>query len=208
VLRDVPSRLGLDASSELLAFGRGRLRPHEHAVSTGFVDGFDHELADMIEDVAPVRIARAHVGRNVGELGLLTQVEADHVRYEGAHRFVVGDSIAGSVRDGDVPRRPGSQETAYAEEAVRTKRLRIEEGIVDPPINDVHALEAARRTEEDFVVIDAEIGAVHELEAHRAREEGVLEVREFSGPGVSTTAKGSSTSRGAAARKVSARCDG
>ena len=53
---------------------------------------------------------------------------------------------------------------------------RVEELVVDPAVDHVHALQALRRAHVDDVVVAQQVAALDELDAHVAGEERVLEV--------------------------------
>ena len=93
MLGDELARLGLDLVAELVALARGRLRPHQHAVPARLVDGFDHQLVEVVDDVTTLAVACAHEGVHLFEDRLLAEVVADHVRHEGVDRLVVRDGL-------------------------------------------------------------------------------------------------------------------
>ena len=53
---------------------------------------------------------------------------------------------------------------------------RVDERVVEPAVDGVHALEPVRGADEAQLVADHEVGGLDELDAHLAGEEGVLEV--------------------------------
>ena len=67
--------------------------------------------------------------------------------------------------------RPGTPSTESGPELER-----VDEVVVQAPVDGVHALQAVGRAHVDDVVADDEVGRLDELDAHLAREEGVLEV--------------------------------
>ncbi len=70
----------------------------------------------------------------------------------------------------------GAQQARDAQERIRPHRQRIEEGIVDPAVDHVDPLRAARRAHEDAALVDEQVGALHQLDAHLVGQEGVLEI--------------------------------
>ena len=64
----------------------------------------------------------------------------------------------------------------HAERRVGAERQRIEEVVVDAPIDHVHAAQAIGRAHVDDVVVDEEVAAFDQLDAHLPREKRVLEV--------------------------------
>ncbi len=64
-----------------------------------------------------------------------------------------------------------------AEGGIGLEHLRVEEEVVDPPVDDIDADEAADGPEVEAVVaVDDEVLALHQVGAHLLSEEGVLEV--------------------------------
>jgi len=125
-LRHVPPRLSLDLRAERIPLGRARLGPDEHPVATGFVDGLDHHLRQVLEDVAPIVVAEADPGLDLLEQWLLREVEADHLRNVRVDRFVVGDAVSRRVGERDVPFRPGAHDSWNAQHAVLAEHFGIE----------------------------------------------------------------------------------
>ncbi len=182
MLGDVLARVGLDALAELGALGAGGLRAHEHAHAARLVDGLDHQLVEVVHHVGAVVLPRADEGGHLLQDGLLAEVEADHLRHEGVHRLVVGDAVARRVGERHVARGVRADEAGHAERAVRPEDLRIEEGVVGAPVDDVDPARPARGADEHAVVVDEEIGRLHQLDPHGPREEAVLEVGRVVGP--------------------------
>ena len=97
--------------------------------------------------------------------------------HERIDRLVVGDAGADRVGERDVAGAVGVQQPRHAEQAVGPEGERVEEVVVDAPVDDVDALQPARRAHEDAVPVDDEVARLDELDAHLPREERVLEVR-------------------------------
>ena len=85
----------------------------------------------------------AMVGRHVAEDRLLAEVEADHLRHVGIDRLVVGDAGADRVGERDVAGAVGVEQPGHAEQAVLPEGERVEEVVVDAPVDDVDALHAS-----------------------------------------------------------------
>ena len=116
-------------------------------------------------------------------IGSSDQVEPDHVVDERVDGLVVGDAGADRVGQRDVARPVGAHQAGHAEQAVGAEDLGIEEIVVDPAVDDVHALRAARRFEEDLLVVDEQVRPQDQLDAHVPGEEAVLEVSGVVRPG-------------------------
>ena len=75
-----------------------------------------------------------------------------------------------------LPRRYASTRPGHAEPGIFAENLRIEEVVVDSPINDVHALQSFRRAHENFAIFRDEIAPFDDLDSHGAGEKRMLEV--------------------------------
>ncbi len=166
-----------DPLAERFALGGGRRRPDQHAVAAGAVRLLDDQLGEMVEHVVAILLPVQQVGRHVGEDRLLGQVEADHLRHVRIDRLVVGDAGADRVGERDPPGAVGGEQARHAEHRVGAERQRIEEVVVDAPVDHVHALRAVRRAHVDGVVLDEQVLPLDQLDAHLLREERVLEIR-------------------------------
>ncbi len=116
------------------------------------------------------------VRRHVVEDRVLAEVEADHLRHVRIDRLVVCDPGADGVRERHVPGSVCVQQPRHAEQAVLPEGERVEEVVVDAPVDDVDALHATGRAVEDAVAMHDEIPRLDDLDAHLAPEERVLEV--------------------------------
>ena len=155
----------------------GRRGTDHDAVATGPVDRLDHELVEPIQDVGPlVGIAQVE-GVDVGEDRLLVEVVPDQVGDVAVQRLVVGDTVADRVGDGDVARAGRVHDPGAAQHRIRAELERVEEVVVDPSVDDVHALPAGGAAHEDHAVTADEVAALHEGDPHLPRQERVLEVR-------------------------------
>ena len=118
----------------------------------------------------------AHPGRHVGEDRFFLQVEPDHLRHERIGGLVVGDAGADRVGERDVARAVGGEQSRHAEHRILAEGGRVEERVVDAPVDHVDALPAAGRAHVHRVVLGEQVGTFHQLDAHLLREEGVFEV--------------------------------
>ena len=108
---------------------------------------------------------------------MLVEIVADHVGHEGIDDLVVRHPGAGRVRQCDVPACPRTHEARHADQGLGIERLRVEEQVVDAPVDDVDPLGAVDRAHVAAVVVgDEQIGALHQLHARLPREIGMLEI--------------------------------
>ena len=175
-LGDVARRVGDHRRAEFLDLGLGGRRAHQHAVAAGAVHLLDHQLGQVVQHVLEVVRLAAHPGGHVGEDRFLAQVEADHLGHVGVDRLVVRDARAHGVADGHVARAVGAHEARAAQRGGGAEHLRVEEVVVHPAVDHVHALQAARGAHVDEVVLDDEVLPLDQLHAHLLGQEGVLEV--------------------------------
>ena len=175
-LRDVVARLGEDQAPELLALLRGRRGADQHPVAARLVDRLHDELLEVVEHVREVVGSVAWYVGTLPRIGLLAEVEADHLRHERVDRLVVGDAGADRVGERHVAGPVGVEQAGHAEQAVLAEGERVEEVVVDAAVDHVDALHAPRRAVEDAVAVDDQIARLDELDAHLPAEERVLEV--------------------------------
>src|SRR5262249_24701647 len=114
-LGDVVARLSGNLSRELMTLLRGGMRTDQHAVASGFVGGFDHELVEIVEHVLAVFGAPAQVGGDVEKNRLFALVVLDHVGHVGVNDLIVGDAVAGCVGKGNFSRSVGFHQAGNAE---------------------------------------------------------------------------------------------
>ena len=160
-----------------LELGRARLRPDEHALAARLRGRLDDELVEPREHVLARLVVAQQVRRDVLEDRLLVEVEADHLRHVVVDRLVVGDAGADRVRDRDRARAVGAHQPRDAEQRIGAELERVDEVVVEPPVDRVHPLQAGGRAHVTDRVAHDEVGCLDELDAHLAREERVLEVR-------------------------------
>ena len=133
----------------------------------------------MVALLAPVQLE----GRDVVQHRFLRQVIADHVGHVRIDRLVVGHPGADRVGERDAAPAVGGEEAGDAQHRVAAERERVEEIVVDAPVDHVHALGAARRLHVDRIVAHEQVLALDQFDAHLLREERVLEVRGVPGAG-------------------------
>ena len=135
--------------------------------------------------------AAAQVGTLL-EDRLLAEVEPDHVRHVRIDRLVVGDAGADRVGERDAAGAVGREQARHAEHRIGAERERVEEVVVDAPVDHVDALRAARRAHVDDVVLDEQVaGPRPARRPSAARGTRARSRRELYVPGVSTTTVGS-----------------
>jgi hypothetical protein len=171
-----------DQGAELAALCGGAVRSDQHAVAARLADGFHDQTVEVLEDVLPIRGVSAQIRVDVGQNRLLGQVEADDRRQIGVYRFVVGNPGADRVHDADVAGAIRIEQAGHAEMRIGSECQRIQEVVVHPAIDDVHAPQAGRRAHVDDRVVDQQVAPFDQRDAHLAGEERVLEIRRVADP--------------------------
>ena len=176
-LGDVAAGVRPDPTPVLLVVRGRRVWPDEHAVAAALVHRLHDELGDVLEDVRPLQRVGGDVGLHVRQDLVLAEVVLDDGRHVGVDRFVVGHTGADGVREGHPAHAVRGEESGYTEERIAPKGQRIQEVVIDPPVDHIHALAAAGRAHVDGRVVHEQVGALHHLDAHGLGQEGVLEER-------------------------------
>ncbi len=88
---------------------------------------------------------------------LLGNKEPDHLGDVTMDRLVVGDAGAHSVRDGDISKAIGCHQPWNPEHRVGPECQRIQECIVNPAVDDVHATQATSGALVDVPVVDDQV---------------------------------------------------
>ncbi len=152
------------------------MRADQHAVTAGFVGGFDDQLAHVLEDVGQVRRFGADVGGDVREDDFLAQIVFDDARDVGVNDLVVGDAGAGGVGEGDVAGLVGFHQARDAEEGIGPETFGVQEIVVEAAVDDVHALEALVVRMRTTLSLTTRSRPFDEFDPHLLREVGMLEV--------------------------------
>ncbi len=175
-LGDVVAGVGDDEFAERLDPGLVGRRPHEHAVSAGFVGGLDDEFRQVVEDVFHVVRLGGEIGLDVRQDGILAEVVADDFGDEAVDHLVVGDAGADGVGERDVAGAVGAHEAGDAERGVLAEDERVEEIVVDAAVDHIDADEAVDGPHVNEIIDNDEVAALDDFDAHFAREVAVLEV--------------------------------
>ena len=107
---------------------------------------------------------------------MLAQIEADHLRYEGVDRFIVGDAGADGIRQHHASGAVHRQQPRHAQHRVGAKGQRVEIRIVDPPVYDVHAPRPLGGAHIHRPGFNKQIRALHQLNAHLLGQKAVFKI--------------------------------
>ena len=148
-LRDEVLRVRFELGAERRDRRLVGLRSDQHAVAAGAVDFLDHQFLEVIEHVGEVLRFAAAPGRHVLQDRLLAEIELHDRRHVAVDRLVVGDAGADRVGERDVAGLVGRHQARHAERGIRPEGERIEEVVVDAPVDHVDALRPLGRAHVD-----------------------------------------------------------
>ncbi len=176
-LRDPAARVfahRLARGDELAGGGVGA---EQDPVAARALHRFEHELLQAVKHVRAFVVQPAPEGGDVGQQRLLVQVVRDHFRDVGVDELVVAHPVAHRVGDHDTALAGGVEHAGDAQHRVRVELQRIQELVVDPPVDHVDLLLALGGAHVDRVVPAEQVPALDQLDAHLAGQQRVLEVR-------------------------------
>src|SRR5258708_21300835 len=114
----------------------------------------------MVEHVSTVFVDRAQVSGHVRQDGILSEVVADYLRDQRVYRLVVSDPISQRVRYGHVSGAVSVDEPGNPDERLLPPKDRVEPFVVEPPVDDMDRIEAARGPHEHMALVDYPVGAL------------------------------------------------
>ncbi len=138
------------------------------------MDLLDHQLLEVLEHVGEVVGLAAAPGRHVLEDRLLAEEEFHDLRHVAVDRLVVGDAGADGVGKREVAGLVDRHQAGHAERGIRAERERVEEVVVDAPVDDVDPLEPLGGAHVGDLALDHDVAAFDELDAELVGEERVL----------------------------------
>ena len=101
-LRDVISRICLNAFGELGALPLRGMRTDQHPVATGFVGRLHDQFVQVLDHVLEIIVLRTNVSRHVGKNGRLIEIILNDAWNVGVNNFVVGNTRPRRVGQRDV----------------------------------------------------------------------------------------------------------
>ncbi len=175
-LGDVISRIGKNTFPEFPLLLTGAVRPDQHAVAARFSYCLHHQFVEIGQHVIALLRLGQQEGLQVVEHRIFSQIVPDDLRHVGVERLVICHAGAEGVRQRDVPRPVGIEQSGHAQNRVRAEGQGINEIVVHPAVNHVHAAQSRGGAHVDDVVMRHQVAPFHQLNSHLAGEIGVLEV--------------------------------
>ena len=150
------------------------MRADQHAIATAAIDFLDHEFGEVIEDIAQRLGLAAAPGRHILQYRFFAGIEAHDFGHVAVDRLVIGNAGADGIGERDIAGMIGRHQPRHAEHRGWVEDQRIDEGIVEAPVDDVHPFRALRRPHENHIVTHEQIGALDELDAELVGEEAMF----------------------------------
>ena len=149
----------------------------EHSIAAGTIHVLDHEFRKVLQDIRVIIRVSTLPRWDVIQKWLLSEEEPDHQRDITVDGLVVGNSGADGVRDGDVSSAIGRHQPRHPQHRVSTECQRIQEGIVYPAVDNVHATQTPCGAHVDKAVVNDQVWTLDKLDAHFVGEERMFIVR-------------------------------
>ena len=115
------------------------MRTDQHPVAARFADPLDNETLQIVERVFETLGIAAEMRFDVGNDRFLAQVVADDFGDVGVDAFIVRHAGAGRIHQRDIAAFIGVHDSRHAKQRVLAKYDRVEEVVVDAPVDDVDA---------------------------------------------------------------------
>jgi hypothetical protein len=104
-LGDVVARVRQDRLAEFIALLGRTMRADQHPVAARLADRLDHELIQVVEDIAALLFVPQHIGLDVFQHRVFAQVKPDQRGRIRINRLVVGYARATAFASAMLPRR-------------------------------------------------------------------------------------------------------
>ena len=164
----------LEGRAQIAQLAGGGVGPHEDSFPSGAIDRLDHQFVEPIQDLGQSLGFLKPPGIHVRQNGLFAEVVADEVGDVGVDQLVVGHPVAHAVGDGDVAEPGREHQPRSAQDRIGAELLRVQELIVNAPINHVDAGRTRGGVHEHVPARTEQIAPLHQFHAHHAREQRVL----------------------------------
>src|ERR1700730_11382982 len=148
----------------------------QHSVAAGFSHGFHYQLSKVTEDVVQIARFGADICFDGSQDGVFAEVITNEFGNISVDRFIVCDSIANRVCQGNVAGPVSAHQSWYAKQGVTTEGQRIQKFIIHAAVDDVDPLQASNGLHEYDAAVNDQITALNQFDAHLACQEAVLEI--------------------------------
>ena len=149
-------------------------RADDDPVAASLAHRLDHQFPQVAQGVVEGLLLPANEGSYIWQNGIFAQVIADDPRHVGVDGIVVGHARADRVGQGHVATGVGAQQSGHSQHAVGPQVFRVQEIVVDAPVDHVHRLEAGGGLHEEAVLFNHEVPALDQGNAHFPGQEHVL----------------------------------
>ncbi|CFE53370.1 Uncharacterised protein [Mycobacterium tuberculosis] len=165
-LRDPAAGIVADLLANGRQFGLRGFRAEHDAVTTGSLDRLEDQFADPVQHLFAFVIQPASEGFHVRQQRLFVEVVLDHGRHVRVDEFVVTDSVADRTGQHDVAG-PGSvDQSGHPEHRIGTELQRIQEGVINAPIDDVDLALPLGGAHVYLVVSTEQVAALDQFDTH------------------------------------------
>ena len=175
-LGDEITGIGLNLGGKFENLGLLSMGSNQHAVAACLRHRLHHQVLEVGEHVGTIVGPGAQIGGHIFDNRLLPQVVADHLGHIGVDELVIGHTAARGVGDGHPAGRIGRHQAPHPQHRITAEHGRIEEVVVDAPVNHIHRFEAGGTAHPDPVALADQITPFHQLDAHLLGQVAVLEV--------------------------------
>ena len=175
-LRDVVARIGDDPFAKLGDLLLARRGSHEHAIAARFVGRLDHQFGQMPEDEFQIILLRSQIGRHIRQDRFLAEVILNDARHKIIDHLVIGHSGADGICQRDISRAIGIHQSRHPKHRIFSKHHRIDEVVINAPVNHIHPPQAARGAHVNKLVHHHEVTPFNDVDAHFPREITMLEI--------------------------------
>ena len=130
----------------------------------------------VFQHVGEILLVVEHIGVDILEDRLFIQIKTDHFRHIGIHRFIVGHTGTDSIRQRNASGTVGAHQSRHAQHRIGAEGFRIDEVVVDAPVDHIDFLRPLGGAHEHGVVLHKQVNAFDQLDPHLLCKEGMFEV--------------------------------
>ena len=121
----------------------------------------DHQFGQVREHVLQILFFAQHPRVHIADDGRGSQVKADHLGHIGVDGFIVRHAGADGIGDGNASGAIGCEQPRNSQHGIGPKHQRVQEIIVDTPVDDIDPLRALGGAHEHRLVAHEQILPFH-----------------------------------------------